>query len=60
MENTKNEKKYMGNKGITSNLGKKKKGKGNKWKNGILKVERKIKRNGKIKEKGNECEPGKE
>ena len=36
------------------------KGKGNKWKNGIMKMERKIKRNGKIKKKGNECERGKE
>ena len=54
MENMKNEKKYMG---IRWNLGK---GKGNKWKNGIVKMERKIKRNGKIKEKGNECELGKE
>jgi hypothetical protein len=35
-------------------------GKGNKWKNGIMKMERKIKRNGKIKKKGNKCECGKE
>ena len=37
-----------------------KKGKGKKWKNGIMKMERKIKGKGKIKEKGNECECGKE
>ena len=55
MENMKIEKKYMGNKGITWNLGKWK-----KWKNGIMKMERKIKRNEKIKEKGNACEHGKE
>ena len=60
MENVKNQKKYMGNKGITWNLGKEKKGKGKKWTNGIRKMERKIKINGKIKENGNECERGKE
>jgi hypothetical protein len=37
-----------------------KKGKGKKWKNEIMKMEMKIKRNGKIKGKGNECEHGKE
>jgi hypothetical protein len=35
-------------------------GKMEKEKNGIMKMERKIKRNGKIEEKGNECECGKE
>jgi hypothetical protein len=34
--------------------------KGNKWNNGIIEMERKIKRNGKIKENGNDCEHGKE
>jgi hypothetical protein len=37
-----------------------KKGKRKKWKKWIMKMERKIKRNGKIQEKGNECECGKE
>jgi hypothetical protein len=59
MKNMKNEKNYMGNK-MNLKFGKIKKGKGKKWKNGIMKMERKIKRNGKIKEKGNECERGKE
>jgi hypothetical protein len=60
LENMKNENKYMGNKRNYVKFGKRKKGKGKKWKNGIMKMERKIKRNGKIKEKGNECERGKE
>ena len=52
----KNEKKHMGNKKNQVKFGKRKKGIENKWKNEIMK----IKRNWKIKKKGNECERGKE
>ena len=54
MENMKNEKKYIGNKRNYIKFGKRKKGKWKKWKNGIMKMERKIKEN------GNEFERGKE
>ena len=40
MENMKNEKKYMGNKNNYVKFGEINKGKGKKWKNGIMKMER--------------------
>ena len=49
MENMKNENKYMGNKGIMWNLGKKK---GKKWKNGIKKYGKENKKKWENKGKG--------